>query len=57
MQALFHAQSRLFTHSGRHPEYGSPKYSGIHEQEPAPFDSLHTAFAPHGEGLQGVTGV
>lgn len=57
MHALFHAQSKLFTHSGRHPKYGSPKYSGMHEQEPAPFDSLHTAFAPHGEGLQGFTGV
>jgi len=25
-------------------------------QEPAPLRSLHTAFAPHGDGLQGIFG-
>lgn len=54
---LTHARSRgqsvLRTHSGLHPVYGSPWYSGKHTQEPAPFRSLHTAFAPHGDGLQG----
>lgn len=29
-------------------------YSGKHEQEPAPFCSLHTALGPHGEGMHGV---
>lgn len=28
--------------------------SGIHVQEPAPRCSLHTAFAPHGDGTHGV---
>jgi len=46
----------LVTHSGLHPVYGSPKYSGKHEQEPAPFRSLHIAFAPHGDGLHGIFG-
>jgi hypothetical protein len=36
--------------------YGSPKYSGRHMQDPAPFLSLHTALAPHGDGLQGFLG-
>lgn len=52
--ALSCAQSELVTHSGLQPVYGSPKYSGKHVQEPAPFCSLHIAFAPHGEGLQGL---
>lgn len=49
MHALFRAQSEFKTHSGRHPEYGSPWYSGKQEQIPL----LHKAFGPHGEGLQG----
>lgn len=36
--------------------YGSPKYSGKHVQDPAPFLSLQIAFAPHGDGLQGLVG-
>lgn len=36
--------------------YGSPKYSGKQTHAPAPFRSLHTAFAPHGEGLHGFLG-
>lgn len=44
-------------HSGLQPAYGSPKYSGRHAQEPAPFLSLQTAFAPHGDGLQGSLGL
>lgn len=55
-QALLRSQSEFVTHSGRHPVYGSPKYSGRHEQEPAPFRSLHIALAPHGDGLQGFNG-
>lgn len=55
-QALLRSQSEFDTHSGRHPVYGSPKYSGKHEQEPTPFLSLHNAFAPQGEGLQGLGG-
>lgn len=48
-QALSRAQSELRTHSGRQPTYGSPKYSGKHEQVP----SLHWVLDPHGDGLQG----
>ena len=51
--ALCLLQSVLRTHSGRHPVYGSPAYSGKHVQDPAPLRSLQTAFAPHGDGLQG----
>lgn len=55
-QALLRSQSELMTHSGLQPVYGSPKYSGRQTQEPAPLRSLHTAFAPHGDGLQGSRG-
>lgn len=54
--ALFLAQSVFSTHSGLQPVYGSPKYSGKHVQEPAPFLSLHSAFEPQGDGLQGFLG-
>lgn len=54
MQALFEVQSEFKMHSGRHPSYGFPMYSGKHEHEPAPFCSLQTAFGPHGEGVHGV---
>lgn len=54
--ALLLSHSELVTHSGLHPVYGSPKYSGRHMQEPAPLRSLHRAFAPHGDGLQGIFG-
>ena len=30
-------------------------YSGKQEQEPAPDRSVHRAFEPHGDGLQGDT--
>lgn len=49
-------QSEFCIHSGLQPVYGSPKYSGKHVQDPAPFRSLHNEFGPHGEGLQGLTG-
>lgn len=55
-QALLRSQSELTTHSGRHPVYGSPKYSGRQVQEPAPPRTLQIAFAPHGEGSQGSRG-
>lgn len=55
-QALLRSQSELVTHSGLHPVYGSPKYSGKQTQDPAPFRSLQIAFAPHGDGIQGVSG-
>lgn len=48
-QALLEGQSELRTHSGRHPKYGSPWYSGRQTHSPL----LHAAFAPHGDGLQG----
>jgi len=54
--ALLRSQSELITHSGLQPVYGSPKYSGRHTQEPAPLRSLHTALAPHGDGLHGFLG-
>lgn len=57
IQALLRSQSLLTTHSGLQPVYGSPKYSDKHAQDPAPFRSLHIAFAPHGDGLQGSLGV
>lgn len=48
-----HARSRAHsgftTHSGRHPSYGLPVYSGRHEQAP----SRQMALGPHGDGLQG----
>lgn len=56
-QALVRSQSELVTHSGLHPVYGSPKYSGRQAHEPAPFLSLHIALAPHGDGLHGVRGL
>lgn len=56
MQALSLGHSLFNTHSGLHPVYGSPVYSGIHEQDPALFLSLQIAFAPHGDGLQGSFG-
>lgn len=49
MQALSRGQSLFKIHSGRHSLYGSPWYSGRHVQIP----SEHSAFGPHGEGLQG----
>lgn len=44
------------THSGLHPVYGSPVYSGKQTHDPAPLRSLHTALAPQGEGLHGFLG-
>lgn len=52
-QAFDLPQSSFVTHSGRHPVYGSPKYSGIQVHEPAPFFSLHIAFDPQGDPLHG----
>lgn len=54
--ALLRSQSVFITHSGLQPVYGSPKYSGKHIQDPAPLRSLHTAFAPQGDGLHGILG-
>lgn len=55
-QALFFGQSLFITHSGRHSIYGSPKYSGRQEHEPAPTSSRQTAFTPQGDGEQGCAG-
>lgn len=55
-QALLRSQSVFVTHSGLHPMYGSPMYSGRQVQDPTPFLSLQIAFAPHGDGLHGVRG-
>jgi len=51
--ALLLAQSELDRHSGLHPSYGFPMYSGKHLHAPAPFLSWHTAFAPQGDGVHG----
>lgn len=56
VHALVRSQSAFVTHSGLHPVYGSPKYSGRQTQEPAPFFSLQIALAPQGDGLQGSLG-
>lgn len=52
-QAFVGEQSVLTIHSGRHPSYGFPKYSGRQVQDPAPFCSLQIAFAPQGLGIHG----
>lgn len=49
IQALSCGQSMLKTHSGLHPLYASPLYSG--KQLHAPL--LQIAFGPHGDGLHG----
>lgn len=54
IQALFDGQSVFRTHSGRQPSYGFPMYSGKQIHAPAPFCSRHWAFAPQGDGWQGV---
>lgn len=46
IHALSLAQSEFRTHSGLHPKYGSPWYSGIQVHSP----SSQIAFEPHGEG-------
>lgn len=56
MHVLDLSQSVFKTHSGRQLVYGSPKYSGKQEQDPAPFLSLQIALAPHGDGLHGSGG-
>lgn len=53
--ALDRSHSVFWTHSGRQPVYGSPKYSERHAHEPTPFRSLQMAFAPHGDGWHGFT--
>lgn len=57
MQARERSHSEFCTHSGRQPVYGSPKYSGKHEHDPAPLRSLHTALLPQGDGLHGSIGI
>ena len=53
LQARSDGHSGLIVHSGLQATYGSPKYSGIHRQEPARFLALQIAFDPQGDGLQG----
>jgi len=50
MQAKAKLQSSLFSHSRRHPVYGSPKNPVEHEQAATPFRLMHSAFGPHGDG-------
>lgn len=54
MHALFDGQSVLTVHSGLQSSYGFPKYSGKQVQDPAPFCSRQIAFAPQGDGMQGL---
>lgn len=57
MQARFEGQSELTVHSGRHPSYGLPIYSGKQAQDPTLFCSLQIAFEPQGDGVQGEVGI
>mgnify|MGYP006989419934 FL=1 len=42
------------THSGLQPlVLGFPKYPGGHSQRALPFEDVHIALGPHGEGLHG----
>lgn len=50
--ALLLAQSELTTHSGRQFG-GAPKYPVKHEQDALPLITLHWAFCPQGDGIQG----
>jgi hypothetical protein len=53
IQALSLEQSEFNTHSGLQPWYGSPKYSGKHEQTP----SSHFVFGPQSQtGSSAITG-
>ena len=54
--ALLVGQSELETHSGRHCEYGSPKYPLIQLQAALLFFGVHLAFAPQGLGKHGFSG-
>lgn len=49
IQALSRLQSEFNTHSGLHPLYALPWYSG--KQEHIPFEQI--ALEPHGEGIHG----
>lgn len=51
MHALSLGHSALTTHSGLHPTYGSPWYSGLHVHTPL----SQRAFDPQGVGLHGST--
>lgn len=51
MHALFLGHSGLTTHSGLHPTYGSPWYSGLQVHTPL----SQRALDPQGDGLQGST--
>ena len=54
--ALLAGQSELDTHSGRHCEYGSPKYPRIHLHVALLFLGEQLAFAPQGLGKHGLIG-
>lgn len=51
-QLLTLSHSEFTVHSGLQFG-GDPKKSGIHEQDANPFLLLHSAFIPHGFGMQG----
>ena len=56
--ALLAGQSELATHSGRQPEYGSPKYPGLQAHcSRRSRVGEQIALGPQGEGWQGVGGV
>lgn len=51
IQALSFEQSEFNTHSGLHPEYGSPKYLGRQLHIPL----SQSAFEPQGDGWHGFS--
>ena len=55
-QAKVLIQSELTVHSGRQPEYGSPKYSLLQVQTQVLPRTDESALDPHGFGLQGSLG-
>lgn len=57
-QALFRGQSALMVHSGRQPPaVGVPKKPGKHSHTAVSPDRRQIVFIPHGDGLQGSTGI
>jgi hypothetical protein len=52
-QAKLVGQSALIAHSGRQFG-GAPIMPDTHEQTGCPSRTWHSAFAPHGEGMQGL---
>ena len=52
----FHSALATGSWTGIKATQGSPKYSGMHWQDPASLFLVHTALDPHGDGLHGSIG-